>query len=360
MKLHYLHIENFRAIAQISIDFTDYLSRPQPVNLIVGPNGSGKTSILDAIHLAIKSFENPQNPDLREGLQYNPQQLVRGRGKQAKIELEFSVETEEAKAINQVYSSLGLEQNFDLSQGEVPPLNNPAKVSWIFPNPDTAKPGLFSYEYEPENAVRVLGARGAASLAVKQGYVGSEIMEKIGGICYLDERRSMRLQNSWEYLLNGDRHFKDRSDIFWLLYHYCLQDFCWNREKYGESPWQRIQRLFNEICHPTELVGLESGPGIDTLIFRRNGVEYDFMQMSAGESQVLIILVTLAVETAKNSLVIVDGVELYLNSTWQERLIDALREDDANNQYIFTTHSPAVMSLFYDSEITLLKSWEKK
>ena len=55
MKLHSLEIKNFRAINDISLDFTDLLSRPRTINLIVGPNGSGKTSILDAIHVVVKA-----------------------------------------------------------------------------------------------------------------------------------------------------------------------------------------------------------------------------------------------------------------------------------------------------------------
>lgn len=354
MKLHYLNIENFRAIAELSLDFTDYLSRPQKVNLIVGPHGSGKTSILDAIHLAIKSVENPEHPHLREGLLYSPQQLVRGRGKKAKIELEFSLESEEIKAINEVYSSLGVEHNFDLS------LNNPTTISWSFPHPDISKPDLFSYRCEPEKLRKIFEARNLAFLAVKHGYVSSEILDKIGGICYLDRGRTIRLRNSWEDILNGDRPSNNSNDVLWWLYHYYLQDSCWNREKNGESPWQKIQKLFNEICHPAELVSLESGPGIDSVIAKRNGLEYGFVQMSAAEQQVLRILVTLAAETSQNSLVLIDEVELNLDSQCQKRLVRILRQLGENNQYIFTTNSSEVMKLFYDVEATYLVNLDKK
>ncbi|OAD22050.1 hypothetical protein THIOM_002165, partial [Candidatus Thiomargarita nelsonii] len=50
MKLHSLKVQHFRAIENSTFDFTDNLSKPKQMNLIVGPNGSGKTSILDAIH----------------------------------------------------------------------------------------------------------------------------------------------------------------------------------------------------------------------------------------------------------------------------------------------------------------------
>ena len=81
MKIHSLTIQNFRAIEKISIDFTNKRSQPRRVTLIVGPNGSGKTSILDAILMIVRTSENLKNLRLRDGLEFSPAQLVRGRGK---------------------------------------------------------------------------------------------------------------------------------------------------------------------------------------------------------------------------------------------------------------------------------------
>jgi predicted ATP-binding protein involved in virulence len=74
--------------------------------------------------------------------------------------------------------------------------------------------------------------------------------------------------------------------------------------------------------------------------------------MSSGEHQILRILVGLVSERAKNSIVLIDEVELHLHPAWQTRLIQVLREDkESNNQYIFTTHSPFVKQIFYKDEI---------
>ena len=346
MKLHSLEIKNFRAIEDISLDFTDLLSRPRPINLIVGPNGSGKTSILDAIHVVVKVFENPQNPELREGLEYNVQQLVRGRANIAQITFEYSIEKDEAEAIDDVYSSLKLPQNFNLSES-VPPLGSPAKVIWYYPS---RKPNnLCDHEILPRNSIRVLGARGRASQAISQNRQTSQIFDRIGGVCYLDQRRTVRLFKSFNKQNQEDQNA--HSDVLLWLNQYYRKDLTWNEEKYGESYWKRVQRLFNKICFPSELIGLESGPDSDTVILKRKGVEYDLLQMSSGEHQILRILVGLAADTAKNSIVLIDEVELHLHPAWQKRLIQILREDDSNNQYIFTTHSRTVAEIFYDSEI---------
>ncbi|QYX33951.1 AAA family ATPase [Sphaerospermopsis torques-reginae] len=350
MKLHSLEIKNFRAIDDISLDFTDLLGRPRPINLIVGPNGSGKTSILDAIHVVVKVFENPQNPSLREGLEYNIQQLVRGRGTIAQITFEYSIEQDEAEAINDVYSSLELPQNFNLSK-PVPPLGNPAKVIWSFPNKPKAK-SLYHYSCTPKDAIKVLGARGRVSESVDRNLYTSQIFNRIGGVCYLDQRRTVRLLKSFDKQNIEDKNA--HSDVLSWLIEYYRKHLTWNEEKYGESYWKRVQRLFNKICFPSELIGLESGPDSDTLILKRKGIEYDLLQMSSGEHQILRILIGLAADTAKNSIVLIDEVELHLHPAWQKRLIQVLRGDDFNNQYIFTTHSPTVAEMFYDSEIIKL------
>ena len=92
MKLHSLKIHNFRAIENSQFDFTDSFSKPKPVNLIIGPNGSGKTSILDAMLIVVRTLENPQRPHLRDALEFPVPQLVRGEGKQAKIEFEYVIQ----------------------------------------------------------------------------------------------------------------------------------------------------------------------------------------------------------------------------------------------------------------------------
>ena len=43
-QLTHLHIENFRSLANVSIEL-------RPINVLFGPNGSGKSTLLEAILL---------------------------------------------------------------------------------------------------------------------------------------------------------------------------------------------------------------------------------------------------------------------------------------------------------------------
>ncbi|MCP4696451.1 MAG: AAA family ATPase [Gammaproteobacteria bacterium] len=352
MKIHSLGIENFRAIEKAEFDFTDSLSKPRTVTLIVGPNGSGKTSVLDAIHVVIRTLEDPLNPCLRDALTFSEAQLVRGRGESAKIQLEYSMEKEEAKAINEVFASIDLSEPFPDDDFSRPPCGRPAVCTWGYPKfGDAYEKKPYAISLKPEDSAKVLGARGQTKQAASRRTLPYSMFKHVGGVCYLDQRRSFRPAQNVVLKKDEKPHY---DDILSWVYQYYRKDLTWNEEKYGESYWKRIQRLFNKICFPSELIGPESGPDSDTLILKKNNIEYDLLQMSSGEHQILRILIGLISETAMNSIVLLDEVELHLHPVWQGRLIQALREDDSNNQYIFTTHAPFVKQLFYNDEIIVL------
>lgn len=357
MKLHTLDIYNFRAIERTKtpFTFTNSLSQPRSISLIVGPNGSGKTSIFDAIQLVVRSMENPREPRLREGLEFTYADIVRGRGKHARIIFEFSIEDEEAQAINHVYNVLNLENPFKPSYKQ-PPISTSASMTWEFPRiqpatmvGDEREPLEFSFQYKLRSTAKILGARGRVARAVNQHLLPRSFFSKIGGVCYLDQRRSFRIAKTLSLEDNPEKFASD--DVLSWLNLYYRRHQTWNADKYGESYWSKIKRLFEQVCSPAELVGIESGPDLDTLILKKHGMEYTLSQMSSGEHQILRILVGMVAETAENSIVLIDEVELHLHPAWQRRLIQALREDSLGNQYIFSTHSPVVRELFFEEEI---------
>jgi predicted ATPase len=350
MKLHTLKVTNFRAIDNVGLDFTDNLSRPRAVTLIVGPNGSGKTSILDAIHVVVRTMEDYQNPRLRDGLEFSPLQLVRGRTS-AKIEFEYSIDKDEALAIGEIFDSLeGLgAPPFRNKQDMEPPYSLPTTCTWTYPkSPSSSRGKPYSIYSTPRNSAKVLGARGQTAQAVANGSMSHSYFERIGGVCYLDQRRSFRIAKKFQA---HDIEKIPHDDVLSWIYNYYLKHITWNEKEYGESYWSKIQRLFNEICSPAELIGPESGPDITTLILKKNNIEYDLSQMSSGEHQILRLIVGLVAETARNSIVLIDEVELHLHPAWQRKLIRVLRKEDMNNQYIFTTHSPFIRELFFEDEI---------
>jgi len=66
-------------------------------------------------------------------------------------------------------------------------------------------------------------------------------------------------------------------------------------------------------------------------------------QLSSGEKQVLMILLTVLVQDTKPSIIFMDEPEISLHIDWQKKLIGYLRELNPNAQIILATHSPALI-----------------
>ena len=66
-------------------------------------------------------------------------------------------------------------------------------------------------------------------------------------------------------------------------------------------------------------------------------------QLSSGEKQMLIILLTVLIEKRQPYTIFMDEPEISLHVEWQQRLISLVRELNPQAQIILTTHSPAVI-----------------
>ncbi len=66
-------------------------------------------------------------------------------------------------------------------------------------------------------------------------------------------------------------------------------------------------------------------------------------QLSSGEKQMLVILMTVLVENGEHCALIMDEPEISLHIDWQQRLISLIRQLNPNAQIILSTHSPALI-----------------
>lgn len=66
-------------------------------------------------------------------------------------------------------------------------------------------------------------------------------------------------------------------------------------------------------------------------------------QLSSGEKQMLVILLTVLVENREPYVLLMDEPEISLHIEWQQKLIQLIRELNPNAQIILSTHSPALI-----------------
>ncbi|MDD5216193.1 MAG: ATP-binding protein [Methylococcales bacterium] len=87
-------------------------------------------------------------------------------------------------------------------------------------------------------------------------------------------------------------------------------------------------------------------------------------QLSSGEKQLLIILLTVLIQDNKPSILFMDEPEISLHIEWQKKIIKYIRELNPNVQVIIATHSPAIimegwMDKVFEVRDLIVKDYEK-
>lgn len=83
-------------------------------------------------------------------------------------------------------------------------------------------------------------------------------------------------------------------------------------------------------------------------------------QLSSGEKQLLLILVTVFLQEEKPNVLLMDEPEISLHISWQDQLIGLIRELNPCCQLILTTHSPNIFANGWEDKIVFIQDLEKE
>lgn len=365
MKLLEFHLRNFRGIESLDLDFRDEWGLPRRIAPIVGPNASGKTSILDAINLVLGPIT--ESDYLRPGLTLHPSTLVRHGAAQAKADcvVEFSEqEVEEAQRLFAIVEP-------DASS-KIPPVTE-VKVHWEFPDLHGRRRTGW-YRCEPHGSWRLFKTRKWIARTLHVPSVSPRDFVKAGGVFVFDQQRTGLVQrvsslsravltsgrdpdepaSRWEE--RADECFPSESLEDWyeddrpksvitrdprviLLNLATRAQAAQDPAATEQTDYQRLCDLFATVCRPHRIKGLfNTESGLDVEFEGPTGV-YLYDGLSSGEQMILQMLLHFATRRIHRSIVLIDELELHLHPLWQDGLYNALPSLGTDNQIIFTTHS---------------------
>lgn len=120
----------------------------------------------------------------------------------------------------------------------------------------------------------------------------------------------------------------------------------------------RIEILFNEV--DSYFIQTNKHIEIDRernlLVFRGEmGEKIGLDMLSAGEKQLLYMLLTVFLMDERPAVLLMDEPELSLHIEWQERLIKSLRKLNHQCQIILTTHSPSIFVSGWEEKLTYIE-----
>lgn len=350
MKLEKIEIENFRGIEHMVLDLQDELGRAQTRVPIVGPNTSGKTSVLDAIALCLGPVTQilPMRPDLT----LTPSSLVRRGAVRARVKCTVRFSAAEIETTREILTLAG-----HPDAGKVPD-ENTITVQWDYPDPK-GKHRLGVNRYEPFGAYTLFKGRFVATKSFHVPGVSARSLRQLGGVFMFDQKRTglaqrmtaeMRaLAGRTDVMAEGpeERNGGDyTSDPRLILLHLASRAQApQDPEATEKEDFERLRELYARVCKPHRIKGLyNTETGLDLELEGPQGV-YLFDGLSSGQLMILLLLMRFVRNRIHNSIVLIDELELHLHPLWQTRLYQSLDVLGLDNQVFFTTHSTHIRDM---------------
>ncbi len=326
-----LEIENLRTLKKAQVHFNvpggEALpgnSRDLPnISLLLGDNGSGKTSVLRAAALAALG------PILTSGSGFVPYSLVRrnrDRGQaQAKIKAELLLHEQDGHAGKMAHETV-----IEPTRGWVDRFRTAAPPKWAEDMWDEKSPAFLMVGYGAGRRVdpnAVSEEQRSRSRALRYGRVAGLFEESV----------TMVPLSAW-------------------LPRFRTQD---------PSRHEEAIHLLNLLLQPH--AELQPEPIDDEYLFSTGGVSLPFQALSDGYRAyvgwVADLLYHLCTgtprgwELAENrGVVLVDEVDLHLHPEWQQRVIPTVAHALPNLQFIFTSHSPLLVGTVHGSNLFVLEN----
>ena len=191
--------------------------------------------------------------------------------------------------------------------------------------------------------------------------LSSGLLEKIGN-------QNVKTELDWQLYLLQRRYLDYQVNIGNRIIELLTSGKPENQSKAAEIslPKTHFQNLVDDLFSETGKKILRQSNEIQ---FEQDGDILTPYQLSSGEKQMLVILLTVLVQDNQPCTLFMDEPEISLHVEWQQRLISLIRSLNPNVQIILTTHSPAlIMNGWMDavtevSDITTLQKhvavWEK-
>ncbi len=343
MRLHRLILENFRGFEKLEVDFAPDGGRPI---VLVGVNGAGKSSILDAIALMLLRFAEgvrTGNPDAIESLVDND---LRVGAPSCKITLTAAF------------------PGFDDGITWTVAKGRPGHVMAVATESASLQ--------EVIDSVRRTIGEGAPCLPLAVHYPTNRSALDIPA--RIRTPHEFTALSAYEGALQGTASdfrgffewFREEEDIY--NEQLALQ---WSPEQVAaERPaLSHVRRAIEAFFPGSRGLRIERRPQKMTLEHR--GVRLDVTQLSDGEKCLLAMIGDLARRMVlvapqlsdplqQRAVVLIDEIELHLHPALQRTILPRLRGVFPNTQFVVSTHSPQLLSSVTSQSVRLLEDFQSK
>ncbi|MCD6327074.1 AAA family ATPase [bacterium] len=327
IKIKKLSIRNFRCIGSLDLDFTDPDGAPLDLVVLAGPNGCGKTSVLEAIRI-ICDRKDPDDPAIEEV------RVADIRHGSKRYEIDVILQSNASPVMKEPLHFAGSIDNappaFEIGT------DDPSSYKiWLI------KLSQMPFGYLTSWRDQKLVASLPISDEKRDGDAVSEEAERLFAL-------QKKCKNLWLYSVMNGLDTTSNPQVRAII-----------------DPLEKVWKIF----YPGEMaeffirsVDLDD-PESDYNLYlrRRDGTEIPVNDLSSGEIEVLTMAGWLTMNDYRGGIVLIDEPEMHMHVQWHRAIIRALRVLLPETQIIVATHSWDILkSVMSYERFTLLREGDPR
>lgn len=122
---------------------------------------------------------------------------------------------------------------------------------------------------------------------------------------------------------------------------------------------ESFKKIYNEFLEDKEFIGIDNDNFEPLFKLKNSGENITIEELSSGEKQIFFKGGTL-LQYAKDKqiVVLIDEPEISMHPEWQQKILKFYRNINSNIQFVFATHSPHIVSCCKSNEIRLIEKME--
>ena len=334
MQFKRTEIQNFKSIEKMSLNFSS------GVNLLIGDNGVGKTTVLEALALSVQTYFSRMNDITKKGITQKDVRFTSSLVGDASQHRMYYTPT----TIKSTVELGGVEYSSEISREDE---TNATRTKYAGKELAAAGRELLNSQTEILPVIcyfstsRVVDTQKASTSSVGKNKLNDR---RCGYMDCLNATLDRKALTDWAFKMAMAEYKKGMPIAEYEAFKKAVGTFMQKMNDLDEIPLVEYTRDFEDIT------------------YTENGKTMLVNYLSAGYQSLLWMLMEISFRIAllnpemsdysqAEGIVLIDEIDMHLHPRWQWKILDALRSSFPKVQFIAATHSPIIISSFRDAKL---------
>ena len=327
-------IQNFKSIKKMSLNFSS------GVNLLIGDNGVGKTTVLEALALSVQTYFSRMNDITKKGITQKDVRFTSSLVGDASQHRMYYTPT----TIKSTVELGGVEYSSEISREDE---TNATRTKYAGKELAAAGRELLNSQTEilPVicyfNTSRVVDTQKASTSSVGKNKLNDR---RCGYMDCLNATLDRKALTDWAFKMAMAEYKKGMPIAEYEAFKKAVGTFMQKMNDLDEIPLVEYTRDFEDITYTenekTMLVNYLSA-GYQSLLWMLMEISFRIALLNPEMSDY----------SQAEGIVLIDEIDMHLHPRWQWKILDALHISFPKVQFIAATHSPIIISSFRNAKL---------